>query len=442
MMTACHPFSTRCQGDVIGLPVLTGPGETECHRDGTPLLNLPDRGRQAKEPHVYRHSAKVGACLAILATAGMAGTAVAGGGVREKPMGSIVKQSWGELPDGRPVHLYTLRNAPGMTLRVSDYGCIIVSLTAPGRAGQHADVVLGYDRLARYLKATPYFGSVVGRYGNRIAGGKFTLDGQTYSLATNNDPGGMPCHLHGGEVGFDKVLWDAEGIVRDQAVGLRFHYLSRDGEEGYPGNLDVTVHYWLTDARELRIEYRATTDRATPVNLTHHSYFNLGGHDSGAILDHELTIAANHITPVDQGLIPTGELLAVTGTPFDFRDPTPIGLRIEADHEQLRFGRGYDHNFVLSRCDGKLRLAATVYEPRSGRFMELLTTEPGVQFYCGNFLDGSNVGKGGHAYHHRTGLCLEAQHFPDSPNRPQFPSTILRPGEVYRQTTVYRFSGK
>ena len=329
-----------------------------------------------------------------------------------------------------------------MTMRVSDYGCIIVSLTAPDRDGEFADVVLGYDHLADYIKATPYFGSVVGRYGNRIAAGKFTLDGKTYTLATNNEPGGIPCHLHGGNIGFDKVLWDAEGIVADDTVGLRLHYLSRDGEEGYPGNLDITVHYWLTNGNELRVEYEATADHATPVNLTQHSYFNLAGHDSGTILDHELMIAASRITPVDKGLIPIGEFMPVVGTPFDFTTPTAIGKRVNAEDEQIAFGLGYDHNFVLTRWDGKLRLAATVREPKSGRFMEVLTTEPGVQFYCGNFLDGSNVGKGGHAYQHRTGFCLETQHFPDSPNQPAFPSTILRPGEVYRHTTVYRFSTK
>lgn len=357
-------------------------------------------------------------------------------------MGSFSKSDWGQLKDGRTVHLYTLKNARGMTMRVSDYGCIIVSLTAPDRDGKYADIVLGYDRLADYVKATPYFGAVVGRYGNRIAGGKFTLDGKTHTLATNNDPGGIPCHLHGGDVGFDKVLWDSEEICKDGAVGIQFHYLSRDGEEGYPGNLDVTVRYWLTGDNELRIEYEATTDQATPVNLTHHSYFNLGGHDSGTILNHELMIAADNITPVDKGLIPTGKLLPVAGTPFDFTKPTAIGKRVDADDEQLKFGLGYDHNFVLSRWDGKLRLAARVYEPTSGRFMEVHTTEPGVQFYCGNFLDGSNVGKGGRACQHRTGFCLETQHFPDSPNHPEFPSTILRPGEVYRHTTVYRFAAK
>lgn len=360
----------------------------------------------------------------------------------DKPLGSIAKQAWGEMPDGRPVHLYTLANSNGMTMRVSDYGGIVESLTAPDRDGEFADIVLGYDRLEDYLEATPYFGALIGRYGNRIAAGKFTLDGKTYTLATNNEPGGMPCSLHGGNKGYDKVLWDAKGIVKNGAVGLKLHYLSHDGEEGYPGNLDVTVHYWLTDNNELRIEYEATTDKPTPVNLTNHSYFNLGGHDSGTILNHELMIAADRFTPVNKGLIPTGELKSVKGTPFDFTTPTAIGERVDAEDEQIEYGPGYDHNWVLTRWDGKLRLAATLHDPKSGRLMEMLTTEPGVQFYSGNFLDGSNIGKGGHAYQHRTGLCMEAQHFPDSPNQPQFPSTILRPGELYLQTTVYKFSAR
>lgn len=391
---------------------------------------------------MYRKSQFI---LSLIAMAALAGTGCApfvGQARQQVLIGSATGQAWGEMPDGRPVHLFTLKNAGGMTMQVSDYGGTIVSLTAPDRNEQFADIVLGYDRLEDYLAASPYFGALVGRYGNRIAGGKFTLDGKTYTLATNNEPGGVPCHLHGGNVGFDKVVWDAQAIVKNGAVGLRLHYLSPDGEEGYPGNLDVTVHYWLTDGNVLRIEYEATTDQATPVNLTQHSYFNLAGHNSGTILDHELMIHARHITPVDKGLIPTGEMMPVEGTPFDFTTPTAIGKRVNADHQQIEFGPGYDHNWVLTGWDGKLRPAATVYEPRSGRFMEILTTEPGLQFYCGNFLDGSNVGKGGHAYQHRTGFCLETQHFPDSPNQPKFPSTILRPGEVYRHTTEYRFSAK
>ena len=368
------------------------------------------------------------------------GMAMCGATALGQSAGSIQRSAWGRLADGSAANLYVLKNAGGMTVRVSDYGCTIVSLTAPDRQGKHADVVLGFDHLDDYVKHSPYFGCVVGRYGNRIAAGRFKLDGVEHRLATNNEPGGIACHLHGGLRGFNKVVWDSEGFVRGGEVGVRFRHVSPDGDEGFPGRLDMTVTYRLTDANALRIDYEATTDKPTPVNLTHHSYFNLAGHEAGPILDHELTIAADAITPVDRGLIPTGALLPVRGTPFDFTKPTPIGKRVGADHEQIRFGLGYDHNFVLRRWDGKLRPAATVYEPRSGRVMEVLTTEPGLQFYCGNFLDGKAVGKGGHAYQKRTGFCLEAQHFPDSPNQPQFPSCILRPGEVYRQTTVYRFS--
>jgi len=381
--------------------------------------------------------------LAVSAAWALAGAAaLAGPPEGAKASASIEKRAWGETKEGRQVQLYTLKNAGGMTATISDYGAMVVSLTAPDKEGKFADVVLGFDDLAGYLKDSPYFGCVAGRFANRIAGGKFTLDGKAYTLATNNKPGGIPCHLHGGDKGFDKVVWESEGLIRGQDVGVRLRYLSKDGEEGYPGNLDVVVHYWLTGGNELRIEYEATTDKATPVNLTHHGYFNLAGHASGSILDHVLMIAADNITPTDKGSIPTGELMPVAGTPFDFKTPTAIGKRVGDDHEQIKFGLGYDHNFVLSRWDGKLRPAATVLEPKSGRFMEVLTTEPGVQFYCGNFLDGSCVGKGGQAYQHRTGFCLETQHFPDSPNKPQFPSCVLRPGEVYRQTTVYRFSAK
>ena len=379
------------------------------------------------------------AWITITCAALLAATAAQG---QEHMKSGVTAEKWGELPDGRGAQLFTVTNAHGMTMRVSDYGAIIVSLTAPDRSGKFADIVLGYDKLADYLKATPYFGAVVGRYGNRIAAGKFTLGGEAHMLATNNDPGGIPCHLHGGNTGFDKVLWDAEPAKGDDAAGVRFHYRSKDGEEGYPGNLDVNMTYWLTDDNELRIEYEAKTDKATPINVTHHSYFNLAGHDSGTILNHELMINAEKYTPVNKGLIPTGELAPVAGTPFDFRKPKPIGRDVNADSEQIKFGGGYDHNFVLEDRDGSLKLAVRVIEPSSGRVMEVLTTEPGMQFYCGNFLDGSNIGKGAHAYEHRTGFCLEAQHYPDSPNQPNFPSTILKPGEKYGQTTVYRFSTK
>ncbi|MFP4223763.1 MAG: aldose epimerase family protein [Phycisphaeraceae bacterium] len=352
---------------------------------------------------------------------------------------SVSSAPFGEDREGQTARLYTLKNATGTTVKVTDYGCIITELHVPDAKGETADVALGYDNLQDYLEGSPYFGAVVGRYGNRIASGKFELDGKTYDLAINNDPGGIPCHLHGGERGFDKHIWDARGLVEPDRVGIRFHRVSPDGEEGYPGRLDVTVTYWLSDENALRIEYEATTDQATPINLTQHSYFNLAGHDSGDVLDHELTIKADHITPVNEGQIPTGELMPVDGTPFDFRDPHAIGERIDADHPQLERGGGYDHNYVVTGWNGKLQLIARAKDPRTGRVMEVLSTEPGVQFYTGNFLDGQNVGKGGTAYDRRTGFCLETQHYPDSPNKPQFPSTILRPDEVYRSVTVYRF---
>lgn len=352
---------------------------------------------------------------------------------------SIVRKAFGKTPEGKAVELYTLTNRNGMEASITTYGGIVVSLTAPDRNGQYADVVLGFDQLEGYLAGHPYFGALVGRYGNRIAKGKFTLDGKEYTLAVNNGEN----HLHGGLKGFDKAVWQARGSINKTGVKLALNYTSADGEEGYPGNLAVEVAYTLTDNNELKIEYSATTDKPTPVNLTNHSYFNLAGQGSGDILGHELMIAADRFTPVDKGLIPTGELRPVEGTPFDFRKPTAIGARIEQDDEQLKFGGGYDHNFVLTkRQEGALELAASVYEPKSGRLMEVSTTEPGIQFYCGNFLDGKNVGKGGKVYNFRNGLCLETQHFPDSPNKPQFPSVILKPGKKYATTTVYKFSAK
>ncbi len=354
---------------------------------------------------------------------------------------ATTSERWGEV-DGKAVLLYTLDNGRGLRIKATNYGGLITAIETPDRTGASGDIALGYDRLADYVKATPYFGALIGRYGNRIAHGAFTLDGATFKLATNNEPGGIPCALHGGIKGFDKVVWTAEPVERNGEPGLKLHYVSRDGEEGYPGTLDVTVHYWLTKDNGLRITYRATTDKATPLNLTQHSYFNLAGHAAGSILDHQLMLAADRFTPVDKGLIPTGELRPVDGTPFDFRSPTAIGARIGAKDEQLAFGGGYDHNWVLNGKAGDLRLAAKVCEPKSGRVMEVWTKEPGIQFYCGNFLDGSNVGKGGKPYAYRTGFCLETQHFPDSPNQPKFPSTILRPGQVYDTETVYKFSAK
>ncbi len=349
----------------------------------------------------------------------------------------IEKSSYGTLPDRQAVDLYTLTNANGAKAKITNYGGIVTELWMPDRDGQMADIVLGYDKLDDYVKDTPYFGAIVGRYGNRIAHGKFTLDGRQYTLATN----WKIHHLHGGNKGFDKVVWEATPVHTDKAVGLKLHYLSQDGEEGYPGNLDLTVTYWLTNCNSLKIEYEAVTDKPTPCNPTHHGYWNLAGAGVRDNLDHVLMIDADQFTPTDDMLIPTGELKSVEGTPFDFRKPTRIGDRINADDRQIRFGGGYDHNWVLNRrTTNDLELAVRVSEPTTGRVMEVWTTEPGMQFYAGNFLDGSNVGKGGKPYKHRHGFCLEAQHFPDSPNQPRFPSAVLKPGQTYRQTTAYKFS--
>ncbi|HNS21814.1 MAG TPA: aldose epimerase family protein [Sedimentisphaerales bacterium] len=359
------------------------------------------------------------------------------GGTQAKPALDIDVTSFGKTPDGREVKLYTLSNAKGATAKITNYGAIVVSLEMPDRKGQMDDIVLGYDNLAGFLKTTPYFGAIVGRYGNRIGGGKFTLNGTTYTLATNDKTN----HLHGGNKGFDKVVWEHKPVWRPDAVGVELTYLSKDGEEGYPGNLKATVTYLLTNKNELRIDYLATTDKATPVNLTHHGYFNLTG-GARDILGHKLMLNADRFTPVDAGLIPTGELQPVKGTPMDFTKATPIGERIEADFAQLKAGGGYDHNWVLNRKGPGLSLAAKVAEPTTGRVMEVWTTEPGIQFYAGNFLDGTITGKGGVVYKHRWGFCLETQHYPDSPNKPSFPSTILKPGEKYQTTTIYRFWAK
>ena len=353
----------------------------------------------------------------------------------DKTPTDIDVQNFGKTPEGEQVRLYSLTNANGLKAQVMTYGAIVTSLEVPDRKGQMDDIVLGYDNLQDYIKETPYFGAIVGRYGNRIAKGKFTLDGVTYTLATNNNGN----HLHGGVKGFDKVVWEDQPVWRPDGVGVKLSYLSRDGEEGYPGNLKATVTYILTNDDELRIEYEATTDKATPVNLTHHGYFNFTGAERD-ILGHELMLNADRFTPVDAGLIPTGELRPVAGTPMDFTRATAIGARIENDYEQLQFGGGYDHNWVLNKEGKDMTLAAVVYEPTSGRVMKVYTTEPGIQFYAGNFLDGTITGKEGKVYKHRYGFCLETQHFPDSPNKPDFPSTILRPGQKYETTTIYRFS--
>ena len=340
------------------------------------------------------------------------------------------------------IKIYTLKNKNGMQIGVTNYGAIITSIIVADRDGKMEDIALGYSRVEDYINAVdkPYFGAVVGRYGNRIAKGKFTIDGQEYSLATNNGVN----HLHGGVIGFDKVVWDSKPISGNCFSGVELGYLAKDREEGYPGNLQIKVSYALTDDNEIIVDYHATTDKATPVNLTQHSYFNLAGEGNGTILDHQLHLNADHFTPVDEGLIPTGELRPVKGTPFDFTTAKAIGRDIGQKNEQLKFGLGYDHNFVLNKGDkqGQMTLAATVHEPTSGRFMEVLTEEPGVQFYCGNFLDGRLKGKAGKPYIYRSGFVLETQHYPDSPNQKNFPSTILKPGETYSTKTIYRFSAK
>ena len=348
----------------------------------------------------------------------------------------IDKTSFGKLADGREAELYTLRNAAGMEAKITNYGGIIVSMTAPDKDGTFADVTLGMDSLAGYEKGVPYFGALIGRYGNRIAKGKFTLDGQEYTLATNN----MGNHLHGGLKGFDKVLWTTTPVDGEEPA-LKLAYTAKDGEEGYPGTLNVEVTYTLQKDNALRIDYKATTDKPTVVNLTNHSYFNLAG--QGDILSHEVTLNADRFLPVNETLIPTGELKPVAGTPFDFTKSTAIGKRInDSSDVQIKYGLGYDHAWVLSDSSKTSKLAATVYEPTSGRVMEVYTTELAIQFYTGNFLDGTLTGKGGVVYQKRTGLCLETEHYPDSPNQPSFPSTTLRPGETYQTTTIYKFSAR
>ncbi len=345
-----------------------------------------------------------------------------------EPM-KITSENFGTV-DARDVYLYTLENEGGMTVKITNYGGIVTSITVPGKDGKPADVVLGFDSLQPYLDGHPYFGSIVGRYGNRIAKGKFTLDGVEYTLATNNGPN----HLHGGIKGFDKVVWAAEERTGNDTASLILRYTSPDGEEGYPGNLSTTVTYSITNHNELVISYEATTDKATPVNLTHHSYFNLGGTQED-ILDHVLTIAAERYVAVDETLIPTGELKEVAGTPMDFTSPHAIGERI------AEVPGGYDHTFVLNNM-GKMMKVADALDPQTGRFLEVFTSEPGIQFYSGNFLDGSLTGKDGIVYNQHHGFCLETQHFPDAPNQPGFPSTILEPGETYGYTTIYKFSVK
>lgn len=374
------------------------------------------------------HSFAIVAFVAVAALAFAQSPSKHKPGVEDTPFGTR---------DGRSIHLYTLTNAHGVEVRAMNYGGIIVSIRVPDRKGEMADVVLGHDTAEGYMPNPPYLGAIVGRYANRIANGTFTLDGKTYTLPKNDGPN----TLHGGVTRtFDRVMWDAEPLKGK--TGVAFTYLSKDGEEGFPGNLKVTVTYTLSDSNELTINYEATTDKATPINVSQHSYFNLKGEGNGDILDHEIMINADRFTPVDKNLIPTGELRPVKGTPFDFTTSTKIGARIEDPYEQMVLGHGYDHNWVINRSGPGLTLAARVYEATTGRTLEVSTTQPGVQFYTGNFLDGTVTGKQGHVYKRRYGFCLETQHFPDSPNHPDFPTTILKPGEKFHQTTVFKFGAK
>ena len=372
-----------------------------------------------------------------LQTIAMAGLWLALYGTSVEVKTNVTKQLVGKMPDGTPIDLYALADGR-IEARIMNYGGYLVSLKVPDRSGKLEDVVLGFDTLDQYVtnnysNNTAFLGPLVGRYANRIAHGSFTLDGRKYSLPLNNGENS----LHGGPHGFHNQVWKAKSVTN----GVELSYLSKDGEEGYPGDLSVVVRYTLTDGA-LRIEYSATTDKPTVLNLTSHSYFNLAGQGQGNILDHRLTLHASRFTPVDANLIPTGELREVASTPLDFRKSTRIGERIDADNEQLHLGKGYDHNWVLDKKGRTLAEAAEVYEPTSGRVLKVLTTEPGIQFYSGNFLDGTIKGKGGTPYVRRSGLCLETQHFPDSPNHPNFPSTELKPGEHYHSVTVYSFSSR
>jgi len=371
-------------------------------------------------------------CAALLASACFSQAPV------KKGQPEVKKQSYGKMPDGAPVDLYVLTNANGMEARLTTYGGTVVSLTAPDRRGEFADVVLGMDTLDGYRSQAAFLGALIGRYGNRIGGAKFTLEGKTYHLPVNDGPN----TLHGGPLGFDKQVWQAREVHSAEGPAVEFAYVSKDGEEGFPGTLTAKVIYALTNKNELKIDYTATTDKATVVNLTNHSYFNLAGAGAGDALSHEVTIYASRFTPVDATLIPTGELRAVKGTPFDFTKATAIGARIEAKDQQLQYGHGYDHNWVLDKTGAELAKAAEVYEPKSGRVLEVWTREPAMQFYTGNFLDGTIHGKGGKVYARRNAFCMETQHYPDSPNHPAFPSTELKPGATYHTTTVYRFSAR
>ena len=372
---------------------------------------------------------------AVLLSVGMAVVLISGCVTMPGSSNGVSKTTWSDPIDGKPVFLFTLRNDKGAEARISNYGGIVTSLKVRDRRGKLGDVVLGYDGLAGYLKSTPYFGSLVGRYGNRIAKARFTLNGKEYKLAPNNDGNS----LHGGIKGFDKVVWDVVSAkATDGGAALELHYLSKDGEEGFPGNLSVTAVYTLTSDNALQLDYTATTDQDTVLSLTHHSYFNFVG--AGDILNHQVQIYADKFTPVDATLIPLGELRSLEGSPLDFRHAEKIGARINANDEQMKLGKGYDHNYVINKPAGELGLAARVYEETSGRLMEVWTTEPGMQFYTGNFLDGTITGKGGWTYQQRNGFCMEPQHFPDSPNQSNFPSCVLKPGQTFKSTIAYKFS--
>ncbi len=353
------------------------------------------------------------------------------------PPAPITMAVYGKLPDGREAKIFTLTNKNGIIAKVTEYGAILVSVEVPDKNGKLADVTHGYDTLDGWLTNTSYFGSTVGRFGNRIKAGKFSLDGKDYTLATNNDPGGIPCHLHGGLKGFDKVLWSGKQV----ADGVEFSYLSPDGEEGYPGNLSVKVTYSLNDDNELTWQAEAITDAPTVLNIVHHSYWNLSDDPNSTINDHLLQLEADQYLPTDAGLIPTGELAPVAGTPMDFTKSTAIGERVNADVEAIKLGLGYDHCWVLKKADG-IKLAARLKDPKSGRVMEVSTNQPAIQFYGGNFLDGKAIGKNGVAYAYRTALCLETENFPDAPNKPNFPSAVLKPGETYKHVMIHKFSAE
>ncbi len=376
----------------------------------------------------------VSVSVTVLLSLAMGGLAVAQAATKHKP--GVQQKPFGTR-DGRPINLFTLTNANGVEVDAMNYGGIIVSIRVPDRKGQIADIVLGHENLDGYIPNPPYIGAIVGRYANRIANGTFTLDGKTYTLPKNDGPN----TLHGGiDKTFNKVVWEGEALKGK--TGVAFSFLSKDGDDGFPGNAKVKVTYTLTDQNELVIDYEATTDKTTVINLSQHSYFNLSGEGNGDILNHELMLNADRFTPVDKNLIPTGELRPVKGTPLDFTTSTRIGARIDDSYDQMVLAHGYDHNWVINRKGEGLTLAARMYEPTTGRVLEVSTTQPGVQFYTGNFLDGTVTGKHGHVYKRRYGFCLETQHFPDSPNHPDFPSTILKPGETFKSETVFKFSTK